>query len=93
MVSQRRFNLVYVAPTVQLAICLIAISGYVVTRLQFLGILWSILTVVDFPVSAVNIPLAYFNGSLAFLWTVIVGTAWWYFLSKGIAFLFNKLSK
>jgi hypothetical protein len=27
------------------------------------------------------------------LWTVIVGTAWWYFLSKGIAFLFNKLSK
>ena len=93
MVSERRLNLVYVAPMVHLAICLTGLSGYVVPQLQFLGILWSILTIVDFPVSALSIPLAYFNGTLAFLWTVVVGTAWWYFLSKGIAFLFEKLSK
>ncbi len=77
---------------VHLAIYLIAMSGYVVTQLQFLGILWSILTIVDFPVSAVTVPLAYFNGPLAFLWTAVVGTAWWYFLSKGIAILSKKLS-
>jgi hypothetical protein len=93
LVSERRLNLVYVAPMVHLAICLIAMSGYVVPQLQFLEILWSILTIVDFPVSAVTVPLAYNNGFLAFLWTVIVGTAWWYFLSKGIVFLFKKLSK
>jgi hypothetical protein len=78
---------------VHLAICLIALSGYVVPQLQFLGILWSILTILDFPISAVTVPLAQFNGSLAFLWTVIVGTAWWYILGKGLAFLFKKLSK
>ncbi len=77
---------------VHLAICLTAMTGYVVPQLQLLGILWSILTIVDLPVSAVTIPLAYFNGFLAFSWTVVVGTAWWYFLSKGIAFLFKKLS-
>ena len=93
MVSERRFDLVYVAPMVHLAICLIATSGYVVSQLQFLGILWSILTIVDFPISAVTVPLAYYNGFLAFLWTIVVGTAWWYFLSKGIALLSKKLSK
>ena len=68
-------------------------SGYVVPQLQSLGILWSILTIVDLPVSAVTVPLAYYNGFLAFLWTVVVGTAWWYFLSKGVAVLSKKLSK
>jgi hypothetical protein len=69
-----------------------AISGYVVPQLQFLGILWSILTIADFPVSAITIPLAYLNGPLAFLWTAVAGTAWWYFLSKGIQILSKKLS-
>ena len=92
MASERRVNLVYVAPMLHLAICLLAMSGYVVPRLQFLGILWSVLTIVDFPVSAVTLPLAYLSGPLAFLWTAFVGTAWWYFLSKGVAFLSRKLS-
>jgi len=92
LVSERRFSFVYVAPIGHLAICFIAVSGYIVPQLQFLGILWSVLTIMDFPVSAVTIPLTYYNGFIGFLWTVIVGTAWWYFLSKGIVFLSRKLS-
>jgi hypothetical protein len=66
--------------------------GYIVAKLQFLGILWSLLNIVDLPVSGGTIALAWKHEVLAALWALVVGTPWWYFLGKGVASLLRKVS-
>jgi len=77
---------------IHLAICSVAILAYILPpQLQFLGILWVVLNIVDFPISVVTIALAWRYGVLAGAWIVIVGTLWWYFLSMAASFLRRKL--
>jgi len=88
----RRFRWIYWPPTVHLAICLIALSAYVVPRLQFLAILWSLLTIVDIPVSMVTIVLAVSqHGVLAGVWATVAGTLWWYLVCLTAEFLAGKI--
>lgn len=88
-----RFNGVYVLPSIHLAICLIATLAYLLPpKLQFLGILWVFLNVADFPVSGATMVLALSNnGFLAGASTVVVGTLWWYLLSKGFTYLLRRV--
>jgi hypothetical protein len=67
--------------------------GYVVPSLQFLGILGSVLTVADFPLSIVTMMLAYSQHSefAAAAFQVVVGTLWWYFLSWTVQFVAAKI--
>lgn len=77
----RRLRWIYWPPLVHLGICLVAALGYVVPGSQFLGILWSLLTIADFPLSIVTAVLAFSHHSvLAALWAIVVGTLWWYLL-------------
>ena len=68
-----------------LAICLVAMLGYVAPKLQFLGILWTFINIVDVPFSAVAMMLAWQHEILATIWAVVVGTVWWYILGRGIS--------
>lgn len=87
-----RFKAVHILPLIHLAICSIAILAYLLPpQLQFLGILWVVLNIVDFPISAVTVALAWWNGVLAGAWIVIIGTLWWYFLSVAGSFLRRKI--
>jgi len=89
---QSSFRPTYIPPLVHLAICAVALLAYVLpTQLQFLGILWVILNIIDFPVSVVALAAAWANGALAVAWIIVVGTLWWYFLSTGIASVVRKL--
>ena len=82
----------YWPPLIHLAICLIALLGYIVPSLQFLGILWSLLTITDMPVSMVTMRLAFSqHGVLAGVWATVVGTLWWYLLCRAAAFLAGKM--
>lgn len=82
----------YVLSSIHLVICFFATLAYILPpKLQFLGILWVILNIVDFPISAVAISLAWRNGLLAAAWIVVIGTLWWYLLSVTAAFLRKKL--
>jgi len=72
---------VYVLPLAHLALALVAYSGYLIPPLQFLGILGSVLTIVDFPLSMVAFVLSFKSNALAVTWIFVVGTCWWYFLS------------
>lgn len=92
--ASRGFRWIYWPPLVHLAICLIALLGYVVPALQFLGILWSLLTIVDIPVSLVTAALAFsHHGVLAGLWATVVGTLWWYFLCRVAQSLAGKIRR
>lgn len=78
-----RLHWFYWPPLIHLAICLIALLGYVVPSLQFLGILWSLVTIADLPVSMVTMGLGFSqHGVLAGVWATVVGTLWWYLLSR-----------
>ena len=92
MRSKNRIRWVYWPPLVHLAICLIALLGYVVPGLEFLGILWSLLTIVDIPVSLVTAALAFSqHGVLAGIWATVVGTLWWLLLCLMADFLGRKI--
>jgi hypothetical protein len=90
-VVRNRIRWIYVPPLVHLAICLVAMIGYIVPSLQFLGILWTILAIADFPLSAVTIMLAWGHGALAAVWAVGAGTLWWYLLSLTAASLVGRI--
>ncbi len=46
---------------------------------------------VDMPVSAIAYALAWKHGTVAAIWVVVVGTLWWYLLSRGLGLLIAKL--
>jgi hypothetical protein len=76
------FRWVYFVPVIHFLICLSALSGYVVSGLQPLGILFTFIDIVDLPISLVYIALAWNYGVLAAIWLVVVGTLWWYLLCR-----------
>ncbi len=66
--------------------------GYVIPGLDFLGILFSLLTIADMPVSFVTVALAFSNhGALAGVWVIVAGTLWWYLLCLAAEFLSRKI--
>jgi len=68
-------------PLVHLVVCLGAASGYVLRPLQPLGILSTFLVIADFPISFIYVILALGNYAvLAYLFLLVGGTGWWYFL-------------
>jgi hypothetical protein len=64
--------------------------GFVVPQLQFLGILMVALNIADFPISLVALALSLHHGTLAWIWMVVVGTLWWYFLARTASFLRSR---
>jgi hypothetical protein len=90
--TRNAFRWIYVPPTAHLALCLIAMVGYVLPNLQFLGILWGLVTVADIPVSMVTVSLAFsHHGVLAGIWAAVAGTLWWYLLCLTAEFLAGKI--
>lgn len=74
---------VHIVPLIHLLVCFVAASGYVVPALGWLGILFSVLFIADFPISIVYVAMAFGNlGGLGFIWLVVAGTLWWYVLCR-----------
>ena len=94
MQHAKRLRWVYWPPLVHLAICLVALLGYVTPGLQFLGIFWGFLTLVDIPVSMVTIALAFSQHEVfAGIWATIAGTLWWYLVCRAAEFLAGKIRR
>jgi hypothetical protein len=75
---------VYLVPIIHLSACAISFIGYLIPSLQFFGIVWVFIVLVDLPVSAIFYALAWKYSLIAGLWVVVVGTLWWYFLGRAI---------
>jgi hypothetical protein len=80
-IFHRESRWVLIAPIIHIVVCLAAL-GYMVPGLESLGILFTFLLIVDFPVSFVYVVLAWGNGGIAFTWLIVVGTLWWYALCR-----------
>jgi hypothetical protein len=66
--------------------------SYVVPGLDFLGILFNVLTLADIPVSFVTIALAFSSHAvLAGIWALVAGTLWWFLLCLTAETLARKI--
>ena len=79
---QKKFNWTYILPGIHLLVYLASMSAMVVPSLQPLGIISGFVMVADLPISLPAYALAWKHGVLAILWIAVVGTLWWYFLSR-----------
>jgi hypothetical protein len=89
--ASRRGKWVYFLPALHLCACITTVVGYFAPNLNYLGIAWSYLMVIDFPISLVALGLAWKYAALAAAWMVVVGTLWWYLLGCGAEFIFREL--
>lgn len=89
--GRKRFHALYGAPIIHLALCLTMYSGIIVPRLQFLGILGTVVTLIDLPfVTFGTIALSFHYPLLAIICQVVGGTLWWYLLSWAFFTLNSK---
>lgn len=82
---------VYLLPILHLCACLISMVGYLVPSLQYLGIVWTGIMLVDLPISLVAFALAWKYSALAAAWILVAGTLWWYLLSRGAELVVRRL--
>ncbi len=83
----RRKAWTYFLPFLHLCACFISMLGHLIPSLQYLGIVWTGIMLVDFPISLVALALAWKYSALATAWILVVGTLWWYLLSRGAELL------
>jgi hypothetical protein len=79
---------VYILPTLHLCACLVSMIGYVIPSLQYWGIAFTFILLLDLPISVVAYALAWKYPAIEAIWIFVVGTLWWYALSRGVEFVF-----
>ncbi len=85
---------VYILPGIHLCIALFAIVGVNIQQVpEYPSRAQDALIILDMPVSLVFLALAWVAWPVAAAWLVLVGTLWWYCLSKGIARLIRAVAK
>lgn len=88
--SPDRKTWTYFLPALHLCACFISMLGHLIPSLQYLGIVWAGIMLVDLPISLVAFALAWKYSALATAWILVVGTLWWYLLSRGAELVVRK---
>jgi hypothetical protein len=78
----------YVLPSIHLLACVSGYVGLLLPRLQFFGILFSFVLLVDLPVSLLAYGLGWKHPVLALTWVFVAGTLWWYLLGRAVQAVF-----
>jgi hypothetical protein len=82
MVSAEKNKRVYVLPALHFSAYVLIFVVPLITPFRQLALLSPLLWIADFPISIGAFALAWKYPLLAHLWIAVVGTAWWYFLSR-----------
>jgi hypothetical protein len=64
--------------------------GMIALQISVLGTVWGFIMLVDLPISIVAYVVGWKYSWLAALWIIVVGTLWWYLLSRGVEFIFDQ---
>ena len=88
----RHSRWIYLLPILHLCVCSLALVGFVIPALQPLAIAFAFLWVADFPFSVVGFILAWQHPALAMIWMVVVGTLWWYALSRAADAMWKRFA-
>jgi hypothetical protein len=84
---------VYFLPILHFCACLMSTLRYFVPGLQYLVVIWDFVMHADFPVSLLAYALTPKYAPLAAIWIVVVGTLWWYLLSRAAEWLINRFPR
>ena len=87
--APKRVRRVYLLPIIHLLVSLMSMIGMIALKLSFLGVVWGFIMLEDLPISLVAYLVAWKYSWLAALWIIVVGTLWWYLLSRGVEFIFD----
>jgi hypothetical protein len=90
MTSRSTNRWVYLLPALHLCASFTIPLGYYLPRLDFLPLVSTYLMFIDFPISLVTFALAWKHSVLAGAWLIVVGTLWWYLLSRGIGLVVRR---
>ena len=71
---------------------MIAYVGFLLPSVQFFGMVFDFVVLADYPISFITWLFAWNNPSFIAIWTV-VGTLWWYLLSRGAEALLVRFSR
>ena len=66
---------------------------YFVPGLQYLSVMWGFVVRADFPISLVADAWTPNFAPLAAIWIAVVGTLWWYLISRAAEFLVIRLKR
>jgi hypothetical protein len=81
---------IYFPPILHFCACLMSTLRFFVPGLQYLSVMWTLLVLVDVPVSLLADGLGPHYSALAATWIVAAGTLWWYLLSRLGETVFHK---
>lgn len=82
MARNKIFRLAYTLPALHLGVCLTSYVGLIFPRLQYLGIIFTFVLIADLPISLVAYFTAWKHELFPGIWTVVVGTLWWYVIGR-----------
>ncbi len=82
---------IYLLPCLHLCVCSISYLGVLLPSLQYFAILFEFVLLADLPISIVTYLVAWKYPGFGVIWTFVVGTAWWYLLSRGLELLVNAI--
>ncbi len=82
---------VYVLPALHLLVCAVLLFGSYVLGWSTAGLLWGFLVLLDLPASLPYYFAAWSHGTMAALWIIVVGTIWWYLVSRAIDRLMTRV--
>jgi hypothetical protein len=83
----------YVLPSLHLLACAVSYIGLLIPGLQFLGILFPCVLLVDLPISIVTYLVGMVYPTLGLIWILGAGTAWWYLLGRGLEALLLRFTR
>jgi hypothetical protein len=87
LVYLKRLRWFHSLPILHLCACFTGLVGHIISSLQYWGIVWSFILILDLPISLVAYGIGWKYGGLATLWIIVMGTLWWYLLGRGAGFV------
>jgi hypothetical protein len=92
MSLRERWRWVYFLPTVHLLVSSTRLLLARIPSLNFMAFAWMFVMLVDLPISLVSYFLGWKHPGVALVWVIVVGTLWWYLLSKIVEVLFRLVA-
>ena len=89
---RERWRWVYFLPIVHFLLSSTSLMLPRIPALNFMALVWMFVLLIDLPISLVFYFLAWKYPAFGVAWVVVVGTLWWYLLSRIAEVLFHLVS-
>jgi hypothetical protein len=92
MSLRERWRWVYFLPIIH---CVVSSTSLLLARipgLNFMAFAWMFIMVVDLPISLFSYFAAWKYPEIAVAWVIVVGTLWWYLLSRAAELLLHLVA-